>query len=90
MANKYQREIKPGVFAEATAQEIKHKNEARVTKDDRARCQRRRRIEDIRLAHELGVEVDEIVGRYCPHCNGQITRSKTAKYCSDKCRKSRL
>lgn len=76
------------INTETQAQEIRRKNADRVKEEDRAKCQRRRRIEDIRLARELGVDIEELVGRYCPHCNGQITRSKTAKYCSDRCRKA--
>lgn len=73
---------------ETQAQEIRRKNEARVKEEDRAKCQRRRRIEDYQLARELGVDIEELLGRPCPKCGRQITRSKAAKYCSDKCRKA--
>ncbi len=76
------------VNTETEAQEIRRKNATRIHEADTAKCIRRRRIEDIKMAREMGLDIDDIITRRCPHCGRAITRSKTAKYCRDKCRKA--
>ena len=65
------------VNTETEAEEIRRKNATRIHEADTAKCIRRRRIEDIKMAREMGLDIVDI-----------ITRSKTAKYCRDKCRKA--
>jgi hypothetical protein len=76
------------IHTETEAKVIAQRNANRQTKDDRTRLKCRRRIEDIKLAKELGIDLEDIVVRKCPHCGKPNKRSKTAKYCSDKCRKA--
>lgn len=75
------------INTETEAADIRRKNEARVKEEDRAKCQRRRRIEDFKLAREMGISIEDLITRRCPNCGYPNTRSKAAKYCSDKCRK---
>lgn len=76
------------INTETEAKEIRRKNAARVHEADAAKCARRRRIEDFKMARELGVSIEDLVTRRCPHCGHVNTRSKAAKFCSDKCRKA--
>jgi hypothetical protein len=73
---------------ETQAHEIRRYNDDRVKEEDRAKCQRRRRIEDFKLAREMGISIEDLIPRRCPNCGHPNTRKKTAKYCSDKCRKA--
>lgn len=76
-------EVKPA----RTRDEIFKANNERISVKAAASREARRRIEDFKLAREMGISIEDLITRRRPNCGYPNTRSKAAKYCSDKCRK---